>query len=207
MSPSEPPPAPPPQGVSSPKPGSQRRLFIGTATAALAAGAGLAAWNMRLEQADPQAVEAFFALSYPQAIPENDGKTEASASKYTLAGLRGKAVVANFWATWCPPCVEEMPELSGLAEKWAGQYGDKVAVVGIGVDNFANVQRFSKKNPMKYPLMASGTQGLSLLTQLGDDAGGLPFTLLISPRGEIVERILGRFKTPALELALQKLLS
>ncbi|RPH58122.1 MAG: TlpA family protein disulfide reductase, partial [Burkholderiales bacterium] len=117
-----------------------------------------------------------------------------------LASLRNQPAVVNFLATWCPPCLEEMPELSDLAVEF-GPSG--LHIVGIGIDSPSNIRQFSETTPMGYPLLVAGTSGLELVRRLGNSAGALPFTVVLDRNGRIVWRTLGRFSTDALRAAIR----
>ena len=106
-----------------------------------------------------------------------------------LAEWKGKTLLVNFWATWCPPCVAEMPELVELQADMAGR---NVQIIGIGIDSPSNIQQFSEKLQISYPLLVAGMQGTELSRQFGNQAGGLPFTVLIGPDGKVRQTYLGR---------------
>lgn len=123
----------------------------------------------------------FFALALP----------DASGSAVQMSQYRGKPVLVNFWATWCPPCVDEMPELNALQQEFGI---GKLQIVGIGIDSAANIAEFAKKQKIDYPLVVGGTSGTDLSRQLGNKSGGLPFTVLIDSRGNLSKQYLGRVK-------------
>lgn len=157
-----------------------RWLLTGViALACLAVGAMLA-WH-RLEPSAPasDAVATVFSLT----LPGQDGQPVA------LARFRGRPLVLNFWATWCPPCIEEMPALSRLQPELARA---DIHLLGIAVDSAGNVAEFTRKQPVSYPLLIAGASGLELLKLLGDDAGALPFTIVIGADGKILQRIVGQ---------------
>jgi thiol-disulfide isomerase/thioredoxin len=139
--------------------------------------------------------------------PENDVATiktlfglsfeNAKGESISLAKYRGKPLVINFWATWCPPCVEEMPELS----EWNKRAGDSVGIVGIGIDSPSNVREFVAKNRISYELLIAGMGGTELSRLLGNSTGALPFTIVIAQNEVIALKVLGRFSLPALKLA------
>ena len=114
----------------------------------------------------------------------------------------GKTLLCNFWATWCPPCVEEVPLLAAARSKFAGS---GVEVVGIAVDSAENVYKFSRKTPVTYPVLIAGAGGLDLLHKLGNRSGGLPFTVVLDRAGSIVETKLGAYKGDELEAMLERL--
>ncbi|MFT5532748.1 MAG: thiol-disulfide isomerase/thioredoxin [Burkholderiaceae bacterium] len=106
-----------------------------------------------------------------------------------LAQWKGKTLLVNFWATWCAPCVEEMPELSALHTELAEK---SFHVIGIGIDSPTSLREFSLKLPVSYPLYVGGMGGSELTRQFGNQAGGLPFSVLISSDGQVRKTYLGR---------------
>ncbi|HEX5484569.1 MAG TPA: TlpA disulfide reductase family protein [Limnobacter sp.] len=116
-----------------------------------------------------------------------------------LAALRGKKVVLNFWATWCPPCVEEMPELSALYPALKAQ---QVELIGIAVDNTANVNTFLEKTPVSYPVALAGFGGSELAEKLGNSQGGLPFTVVLDEDGNVLMKKAGRIQMSEIKAAL-----
>ncbi|HMM52676.1 MAG TPA: TlpA disulfide reductase family protein [Burkholderiaceae bacterium] len=99
-----------------------------------------------------------------------------------LARLRGHPTGANFWATWCPPCVEEMPELSDISDKFRVR---RLQVVRVGIDSASNIGQFTRKTPVRYPLLVAGNSGLALMRRLGNTAGALPFTVVLARDGSV----------------------
>jgi thiol-disulfide isomerase/thioredoxin len=107
----------------------------------------------------------------------------------SLADMKGKPLVVNFWATWCGPCKEEMPDFQKLARS---DIGKKVQIVGIGIDNAANMRAFAESLGISYTLLEGGPGGLDLLKAMGNQVGGLPYTLVIDPAGKVLVTRLGR---------------
>lgn len=162
----------------------RRSLLIYGATGLVAAAAGgVFAWQRQAAGGDPAAQ-----LLFEQSMALPDGTPQP------LAVWRGKVLVVNFWATWCPPCVEEMPDL----ERVQAQLGTRAQIIGIGIDSAKNINEFTKKVPVSYPLLVAGVTGSELSRQLGNATGGLPFTVLIDANGRVLERISGRIKPEAL---------
>ena len=187
MSPSTPPETPP-------TPRRDRRWLLGgVALAALAAGGGVALYRLRPGPADADAVTLLQQLSLP----------DANGQAYALAATAGRTLVLNFWATWCPPCIEEMPDLAQLHREIADRNG---GVIGIGIDSPDNIREFASKHRFPYPLLVGGMGGTELSRRFGNSSGALPFTVVIAPDRQIVRRILGRVRLDQLRQILEPLL-
>ena len=160
----------------------KRRTFL-QACAAVALGSG---FGRHVFAAAPDAL-------FSRQFPDPDG------AEVRLDTWLGRPVVFNFWATWCPPCIKEMPDLEALSNKHKG-----VQFVGLGVDTAVNVRKFMPKVNVSYPLLVTGYGGIDLMKTLGNTTGGLPFTLVCDASGQIVERILGQVKPAELDAVLQR---
>lgn len=114
---------------------------------------------------------------------------DISGQTIKMSSLKGQPMVLNFWATWCGPCVEEMPDFQRAGQTTEGR---KVKIVGIGIDYVKNMKPFAEKNGISYLLLESGAQGLDIVKALGNTAGVLPFTLIIDRTGTVVSRKIGR---------------
>jgi thiol-disulfide isomerase/thioredoxin len=108
---------------------------------------------------------------------------------------RGKTLVINFWATWCPPCREEMPAFSRLQTKYAA---NGVEFVGIALDTPDNVIAFLKQIPVSYPLLLAESEGMELTQQLGNSRLALPYTVVLGPNEK--PRLIRLGKVPEQEL-------
>ena len=133
---------------------------------------------------------------YAQSMNDAAGKPQA------LSQWKGKALVVNFWAPWCAPCVQEMPELAELAKELAGK---NISVIGIGIDSPTNIAQFADKFKISYPLYVAGMSGTDLSRQFGNSAGGLPYTVLIGADGQVKKTYLGRLKFDELSADLATL--
>lgn len=146
--------------------------------AALAAGA-LAAYRQHAPQVPASGAAA---MLFAQTLPDGEG-TPRSLSSY-----RGQVLVVNFWATWCAPCVEEIPAFSRLQT----EYGAKVKFLGIGIDTASNIASFQQKIRPSYPLLVAGAVGTELAREFGDRSGGLPFTVVLGAGGDVKAVKVGR---------------
>lgn len=120
---------------------------------------------------------------------------DAEGRPFDASGLRGRPLVINFWATWCPPCVEEMPELDALSRELSPK---GIQVVGIGIDSSSKIEQFARKAGFSYPLLQAGAGGAELTRAFGNESAALPYTVVVARDGGIRQRILGRFKLEAL---------
>jgi len=145
----------------------------------------------------PQAPE-----SSPIDILLAKSMTDANGRPQNLSQWKNKGLIVNFWATWCAPCVQEMPELSALQPEISPA---NIQIIGIGIDSAVNIAEFAAKYKITYPLYVGGLDASELSRQLGNQAGGLPFTLLIGRDGTVKKTYLGRLKMEELRKDLASL--
>lgn len=173
----------------------ERRLLVGAAVgSALAAVAGVAWWRYqtaaKLEDAVPAAAAPELASFWATPWVDPAGKP------LHIQQYQGKPLLINFWATWCPPCVEELPMLNAfyLQNKAKGWQ-----VLGLAIDRVEMVQRFLHQNPIDFPVAMAGLGGAELGRSLGNVSGGLPFTVVVDSAGAIAQRKLGRVSADNLQ--------
>jgi thiol-disulfide isomerase/thioredoxin len=167
----------------------RNRVVVGAvAILALAAGIGLALFDRA-----PADATALLALS----LPDPSGRPQP------LAQWPGKVLVINFWATWCAPCREEMPDLV-RAQK---EYGAKgLQIVGIAADNADKVQQFAEEIELNYPALIGGYAAMDLSKDLGNNLVALPFTIILDRQGNVAYTHLGPLKPDKLRDVITKLL-
>lgn len=157
-----------------------RRAWVGVAAGAALLGAG-GSWWFHRRTSDPvdHALDALWAQTFtgPQGEP------------VPMAQFRGRKLVINFWATWCPPCVEELPMLNAF---FIEQQAKGWTVLGLAVDQLEPVQRFLTRQPLAFPVAVLGAQGLTVTQSLGNAAGSLPYTAVLAADGSWVQRKLGK---------------
>jgi len=128
---------------------------------------------------------------------------DLAGKMHHLADWHGKVVLLNFWATWCPPCRREIPlfiELQRKHEK-AG-----LQIVGIAVDNPEAVARYWQETHMNYPVLLADNNAFDLMTAYGNPEGALPYSVLITPDGQVMSTKLGAYESAELEILLKPLL-
>ena len=161
-----------------------RRAWIrGAGALALAAGIGASVW--RLRRPDPDDASPLWALQRPAP----DG------TMVSMAAWRGRPLLLNFWATWCSPCVREIPRLDRFAQAQASR---GVTVLGLAVDELEPVRRFLERQPVRYPVVMVGAAGVALSRELGNRDGGLPFSVLVGRNGRVLRRRVGEIDEPEL---------
>lgn len=157
----------------------QRLLFVVIALAALAVGIGFSNSRLQPGAVNPEAVSMLFAQRY----------SDSSGTVQPLSDWRGKFLVVNFWATWCPPCVQEMPHLQEVRDEFVDQ---NVEVLGLGIDSAENIARFQQQYSIRFPLYVSGADGVEMTQAFGNAARVLPYTVLITPNGTVAQRKAGQ---------------
>ena len=164
----------------------RRTLVLGGAgVAAIGAGIATALWR---RPAQPTAPE-------PPRRWSQDQFDTPDGGKLALADFSGKPLLLNFWATWCPPCVKEMPLLDRFAQE---QRAAGWQVVGLAIDKIEPVRQFLAEHPVRYPIAVVGPEALEWLRSLGNLSGGLPFSVAFSSTGELAQRKLGEINVSEL---------
>jgi len=158
----------------------RRQLWMGAlALTAGAAGAGLAWWRLSPREALAPALATFWASRYegPHGEP------------VVMEQFRGRPLLVNFWATWCPPCVEELPMLNAFHAQHAARGWQ---VLGLAVDQPDAVRRFLGQMPLDFPVGMAGLAGVDLSRSLGNLGGGLPFSVVFDVHGAVVHQKVGK---------------
>jgi len=166
-------------------------LLAGAGSAALVAGL---AWQRGREEQRVQGASAAAGASAPGGAPDPIAALwqmrfdQPDGGTLDMATLRGQPLLLNFWGTWCPPCVKEMPDLDRFARRF-GIQGWRV--VGLAVDNPKAVREFLGRTPVSYIIAMAGFEGSELSRQLGNSQGGLPYTVAFDRQGVVVHRKAG----------------
>ena len=121
-----------------------------------------------------------------------------------LERYRGRPLIVNFWARWCGPCRQEIPELVHLRAAYRG----RIEVLGIGLEDKPEaVKEFAKAYDMDYPVFLARDKALPLMQALGNTRGALPYTVVIDAEGRMLSKKLGVLKKPDLDAAAAALLA
>ena len=168
-----------------------RLLSLCVALVALAGGIGY--WAYAPGKPVALDTQALFAASF----------TDANKQTQALRQWRGQVLVVNFWATWCPPCREEMPQLSALQESYRAR---GLIIIGIATDEISKMREFARLHPSAYPLLAADIEAVSLMEALGNKQGVLPYTVLLDRNGEVAATYIGRLDLQQLERDVRGLL-
>ena len=162
----------------------QRRhmLYSGAALAAGLAGAGVAWWRTRPQPLATGAGAPADPL-WGLTLETPDGAPLA------LASFVGQPLLINFWATWCPPCVQELPLLDSFAQ---AQRARGWRVLGLAVDQPSAVRAWLQKSPLGFPVAMAGLGGTELSKRLGNASGSLPFSVAFDASGQVLQRKIGQ---------------
>ncbi len=176
-------------------------------TLLLIIGIGFGIYTMLLKPA-PESVS-----EQEQTVKENPGLTQfptdgffntslqnASGVTEALETYRGKTIIVNFWATWCPPCREEMPELSVLHQE---NQDNDIVVLGLAIDELEAVTDYLEASPVSYPIYIAESQGMAMSAQLGNKKGVLPYTAIIDAKGRIANTFYGKVNQTMLLTAIE----
>lgn len=160
-------------------PARRRWLYAGVALAATGGGAVMAWRHLQPHAQEPG----------PEADLWGQSFASLEGAPLAMAAFRGRPLLLNFWATWCPPCIEELPLLNRF-------YGERRAqgwqVLGVAVDQPPAVRKFLEKLPLAYPVAIATSGGMQLGRALGNLQGGLPFTVVFGAEGRIRHRKIGQ---------------
>ena len=182
----------------------KNRLIRFLLLAIIAISAGGSGYLISREQRAPN-ITLSSAAATPQSAVDKLLRTSFATTEgqwQTLAAWRGKVLVVNFWATWCPPCREEMPLFSSMQTK----YKDKgLQFVGISIDSIDKVREYQSIEKLSYPLLLGSPDTMGLSEALGNVSQALPFTIIITRQGRLDSVKIGRLTEDELEARLHTL--
>ena len=177
---------------STPTSNPRRGILLGAGALAAGLGMGMAWWRSQAVAAAPsvEPIPGFWGQQWstPQGAP------------LLLQSFRGKPLLINFWATWCPPCIDELPLINSFYKQ---NRANGWQVIGLAIDKPNSVLAFLQKMPLDFPVAVEPLNGSDIARQMGNPSGSLPFSVAISAQGGIVQRKLGRMKQEDLDLWAQ----
>ena len=159
----------------------RRILFASVAFAAGLSGAGLAWWRSMPQPGLPSDVQAFWGMGFEK--PEG--------GELSMQTFKGRPLLVNFWATWCPPCIEELPLLESI---WIKNGPKTLQVLGLAVDQPSPVRKFLAQHPLTFPMGLAGLNGTELGRSLGNSVNALPYSVLFNADGRMTAQKMGKLQ-------------
>ncbi|MEE8482758.1 MAG: TlpA disulfide reductase family protein [Acidiferrobacterales bacterium] len=175
----------------------QKVLFGAVAVAALVGGFYIAQWLN-----EPTLPQSGQAAAMPTHMVEFT-LPDVNDKPHNINQWRGKLILLNFWATWCPPCREEIPLFISMQDKY-GKQG--LQIIGVAIDKKQDVETYADFNLINYPILVGQEEVMTIMKQYGNRLGTLPYTVVIDSQGRVLSRKVGAYKRPELEALLDGLL-
>lgn len=151
-------------------------LIFAVALIALLSGIGVRMFTESMAQTSSQTILPKFSL------PDVSGKP------HNIKEWQGKVLVINFWATWCPPCLKEMPEFATIQNEYLAK---GLQFIGIALDDPEPVKEFIEKMKISYPILIGQDQGAKLAHDLGNIVDTVPFTVIVNKKGQVIKAHMG----------------
>lgn len=184
--------------MNSPDTTRRRMAFTAVGLAAVAGGIYVGRRWLASPDTPPPASARATATLFAATLPDTRGVATP------LARWQGQPLVLNFWATWCAPCVAEMPDLQKLFEAYQAR---GVGFVGIGIDKAEAIAEFATRVGVTYPLLVGGYSGTDLARDFGNANGSLPFTVVLNRNGGVAATRLGRIRAENLRSIIDSVLA
>ena len=134
---------------------------------------------------------------------EDFSLSDVDGVQRNLSEWQGKVIAINFWATWCPPCREEIPHFIELQDQYSNA---GLQFIGIALQQAEEVRGFIDEFNVNYPSLVGGNEVIKVAEKLGNDIGALPYTVIIDRNGKITFAHRGPLSKSEAESAIQPLL-
>jgi len=143
-----------------------------------------------------------FSTLVGQARPDFSLKDFRGESR-RISEWNGKVLLLNFWATWCPPCQKEIPDLIALQEDYEGE---GLQIVGIAIDELSTTQEFAAKTGINYPTLTGEAEAIQVALSYGNTSGALPYTVIVDRNKRIAFTHPGQVRKDEIENLIRRLL-
>ncbi len=121
-------------------------------------------------------------LADPTPLPEFT-LPDVLGKPHNISEWKSNIRIINFWATWCPPCLKEIPMFNGLQQQFAY---NGLQFIGVAVDDQLSVTDYMSKNDINYPVLIGDLAGIALSQKLGNTAGVVPYTVIVNQKGQVI---------------------
>jgi thiol-disulfide isomerase/thioredoxin len=164
----------------------------------LSVAAGLAGALVAWQKFEPHAVMDEAVLNFwMQSFERPEGGT------LLMQEFQGKPLLINFWATWCPPCIEELPLIDAFYNR---NKSKSLQVIGLAVDQPSMVRRYLTQKPLSFPVGLAGFNGTELGRTLGNAQSVLPFSVIFDAKGRLLAQKAGKLDQAELDAWLKKVI-
>jgi len=183
------------EAASMPTSAPNRRAWM---VGGLSVAAGLAGALVAWQKFEPHAVMDEAVLNFwMQSFERPEGGT------LLMQEFQGKPLLINFWATWCPPCIEELPLIDAFYNR---NKSKSLQVIGLAVDQPSMVRRYLSQKPLSFPVGLAGFNGTELGRTLGNAQSVLPFSVIFDAKGRLLAQKAGKLDQADLDAWLKKVI-
>jgi len=128
---------------------------------------------------------------------------DTEGTSHSITEWQGKIRIINFWATWCPPCLKEIPSFIALQNEYGKQ---KLQFIGIAIDDQQLVEDYMAFSDINYPILMAELEGAKIAKQLGNTVNAIPYTVIVNQQNQIIFRQPGELSQQTIRTIIQPLL-